>query len=79
MPRYKYMMDGSNRSDETWKVQGDVRVDADEGDLVTATEHVLSEAFLKLTKGEAIYGQPGVRCDGPYRVKSLLIEVEHES
>jgi hypothetical protein len=37
---------------------------------------VLAISFWKLLHGEAVYGKPGVGCDGPYEVRRLLIEVQ---
>lgn len=75
MAKYGYVMNGVNRTTQTWQVSGEISLDGDKGDLVVATERVLSEAFLKLTKGEAIFGHPGVACQGPYKVRTLVINV----
>jgi hypothetical protein len=42
---------------------------------MVAMERCLSDAFLRLTKGEAVYGQPGVACRGPYRVTGFELKV----
>jgi hypothetical protein len=38
----------------------------------------LQIAFWKLTHGEAVYGKPGVGCDGPYEMRRMVIEVQPE-
>jgi len=30
-----------------------------------------------LTSGKAVFGSPGIGCQGPYKMRSLLIETTH--
>jgi hypothetical protein len=34
----------------------------------------MKRAFITLTTGRAVYGQPGVGCKGPYSTKMMMIE-----
>lgn len=67
--QYRYTVDGTARGDQTWTVTGLVS-----GELSDIYEQVLSETFLQLTEGKAVFGSPGDTCQGPYNVKKILIE-----
>lgn len=39
-----------------------------------ALDDAMRASFDQLTNGEAVYGQPGLGCEGPYTVTRMLIE-----
>jgi hypothetical protein len=69
MDKWSYRINGTAAQGQTWETSGTV-----EFDLPMVCTIAMRESFLKLTKGEAVFGHPGVGCQGPYRVTKLTIE-----
>jgi hypothetical protein len=66
---YQYTVEGSGGNAQTWKTTG--KVTAEFHDVFLAA---VSHSFDQLTKGKAVFGKPGVGCQGPYDVHKVLIE-----
>jgi hypothetical protein len=67
--KWRYEVEGSAADDQTFTVTGEVHCEFHE-----TFEKVMRECFQKLTRGEAVYGHPGVGCSGPYGVNKVVIE-----
>lgn len=74
MLRFNYDISGRAAGDQTWQTTGMVTVD-DPGQFRRALDLAQQEAFMQLTKGRAVFGQPGVGCRGPYLITRFLLEV----
>jgi hypothetical protein len=77
MPKYSYEVAGRSAEGQHWKVSGDINTDKP-GDFAYLPAKVLATAFQRITKGEAVYGLPGVACNGPYSIDRLLIIREED-
>ena len=73
--RYSYEIKGKAANGQTWTVNGYLNT-IKQGDFYLAPHMAIKDAFEKLTDGKAVYGQPGVGCNGPYEFTRLLIEKE---
>jgi hypothetical protein len=71
--RYRYEIAGSAHGGQTWTTSGEVELHQ-AGDFPAAPGLALENAFYKLTAGEAVYGQPGIGCKGPYGITRMVIE-----
>jgi hypothetical protein len=78
MPRYRYEASGMAADGQTWTTTGVVEVPR-EGDFPQVPEMAMRASFLQLTRGQAVYGNPGMGCDGPYTFLRLLIERQGEA
>jgi len=72
MSDYRYVVKGLDARGQDWTVTGVIR--AAEGDFVLVPQAALKSTFQKLTSGKAVFGSPGIGCQGPYKMRSLLIE-----
>ena len=71
---FKYQLEGKAADNQTWKATGAVRV-ANLGEFPSVSHKVMEDAFEQLTRGQAVYGKPGLGCRGPYRITRMLIEL----
>lgn len=71
--KYRYEISGTGAGGQTWTTAG-ISKEVTPGQFKTVFDDALSSTFALLTEGKAIYGQPGVRCSGPYQLTRLLIE-----
>jgi hypothetical protein len=79
MRTYNYVMSGTAARSQTWEAAGSIELAP--GDFGLAFNEAMRSAFGKLTKGEAVFGQPGVGCSGPYQIMRFSLtaeEVTHE-
>lgn len=74
MKTYSYKFEGTAAKGQSFTVVGQVDVEIP-GDMFNVT---MRDCFLKLTKGEAVYGLPGVGCNGPYDLDKISIEQVHQ-
>jgi hypothetical protein len=72
MRTFRYEVIGTAARAQTWKASGYVK--DPNNDLREVFEEVMQEAFMQLTKGKAVYGQPGVGCQGPYTFDKITIQ-----
>jgi len=72
MNSYAYTVSGTAAGGQTWTVKG--TANGVQGDFPHIVSGVLRELFGKLTSGKAVYGKPGVGCNGPYQITKLVIE-----
>jgi hypothetical protein len=66
---YRYTIEGSGAHGQTFRTEGDVTSDFHDAFHVS-----MVDTFEKLTKGKAIFGKPGVGCQGPYDIHRVVIE-----
>jgi hypothetical protein len=71
--RYRYVIQGTASGGQTWTTVGEVETHAAR-DFLAVPSLALEDGFMKLTDGQAIYGFPGVGCNGPYGITRMLIE-----
>jgi hypothetical protein len=74
LPKYSYTVAGTAVENQTWTVTGEI-VTRPLTSFQRAPEKALRDALWKLTRGNAVFGLPGVACKGPYRITKLVIEV----
>lgn len=68
-----YTVKGTAGDEQSWTVSGSVPHDIG---AENALNGVMRDAFLQLTNGRAVFGQPGVGyCRGPYKIKRVELEV----
>jgi len=67
--KWKGTVEGSDRDGQGWSVN--CVVDAEFADVVNA---IMEVTFRDLTSGKAIFGCPGVGCNGPYKIHRLTVE-----
>ena len=65
--QFQYLMRGTAAQGQTWETQGLLRILQGQP-LHELMQAALSDTFHKLTSGNAVFGQPGVGCNGPYEV-----------
>jgi hypothetical protein len=75
MQRFLYTVAGIAADGQTWNCADAVEVETDK-QFVETVNKVLRDCFVKLTKGEAVFGRPGLGCSGPYRVTAMNIKLE---
>jgi hypothetical protein len=73
MPKYTYEVQGTAADGQTWTTSGTVEMRR-EGDFALVPDIAMRLSFAQLTKGQAVYGLPGVGCKGPYVLLRLLVE-----
>jgi hypothetical protein len=73
--RYKYELYGTAAGTQTWKTEGTIETEG-AGAFIDAPYRAIEQSFVKLTRGEAIFGYPGVGCSGPYIITRMMIERE---
>jgi hypothetical protein len=66
---YTYTVSGTAADGQTWETVGTIACE-----FVDVWHHAMRCSFEDLTKGEAVYGQPGVGCQGPYDIDKIVIE-----
>lgn len=66
---YNYTVSGSASNAQTWEISGSVHCD-----FMQLNARVMTDTFQKLTDGKAVYGMPGIGCEGPYDIHRILIE-----
>lgn len=76
--RYRYEVRGTAQGGQTWTSSGHVET-AKSGDFPRVMDTAMRLSFVQLTNGQAVYGQPGVGCKGPYGISRMLIELEDGS
>ena len=71
---WRYSVRGTAAKDQTWRVVGVAHCRTG-----SVWDTVMAEIFDQLTRGKAVYGKPGVGCDGPYQVIEFHIEQVEDS
>lgn len=70
----QYTIHGTAAREQTWECTG-VISDCDWSDH-NLMIRAMTDAFYQLTDGKAVFGKPGVGCQGPYelsRVELILV------
>jgi hypothetical protein len=70
--QYKFTIDVTG-SNNTYTATGDI--DGSPGDFIGVCERAMCECFQQLTSGRAIFGKPGVGCQGSYQLTRFTIEI----
>lgn len=70
--QYKYEISGTAVRGQTWVTTGEVEIR--DGMFYDMLMHIGSKSFTQLTDGKAVFGQPGVGCQGPYRITKFVVE-----
>lgn len=71
--KYAWTTNGTAAGDQTWEASG--TVDIAPGDFTLAIDVALRSSFQQLTQGKAVFGHPGLGCDGPYHIVKFTIEL----
>jgi hypothetical protein len=71
-PIYQYKITVTGAGEQAWSTEGTLFVAS--GDFATAVGNILRHTFLQLTEGKAVFGQPGVGCQGPYEITELTFK-----
>lgn len=71
--RYTYVINGTAAEGQTWVTSGLIEIE-ELGNFPDVPMLALKDSFLKLTHGNAVFGNPGLGCNGPYTITRMLIE-----
>jgi len=71
--RYKFEVAGSGADERTWTASGEITIDK-LGDFPDVPMQALRQAFMQVTSGKAVFGQPGKGCRGPYQIHRLVLD-----
>jgi hypothetical protein len=75
---YRYQVEGTDANDNRWVIIN--RVTAEPGEIWRKVPEVIGgEVFMQLTGGKAVFGSPGLKCVGPYRILKVMIELVGET
>lgn len=69
MKTYRYTTQGCDVDGKVWEAKGVLRCE-----INAAMDAALKDTFRQLTNGNAVYGMPGVGCNGPYDIQRVVIE-----
>lgn len=69
MKRYRFTATGCGSGGATFSATGEL--DAEFADVFNLA---MFATFHQLTHGKAVYGSPGIGCQGPYDIRSVVIE-----
>lgn len=67
---FTYEVEGTAAGGQTWKTAGAVVGD----DLTLMFHMAMRDSFNQLTQGKAVFGKPGVGCNGPYKISKVTME-----
>ena len=73
MITYSYIVEGLTAGGNKWSTIGAHTATA-QGEFANVPMIALRESFAQLTQGKAVFGNPGLGCQGPYRITRMLIE-----
>jgi len=65
---YRYAIAGTDRDGQSWRTHGDFL-----SEFPDIFQRAMQLSFIQLTKGDAVYGQPGRSCKGPYDIRVVRI------
>jgi hypothetical protein len=68
---YYFNFTGTAAQGQTWEAMGTVW--DNNNDLPAAFNEAMRQAFMDLTRGRAIYGKPGLGCNGPYEIDRIVM------
>jgi hypothetical protein len=71
---FRYTISGTAARGQTWEVTGPVEIMP--GGFCSAVLVTLREMYMQLNKGDAVFGKPGLGCDGPYAITKYLLELD---
>jgi len=66
---YRFTVHGCGVGGATFEASGSAVCEFPE-----SFEIAMLETFRQLTNGKAVYGSPGVGCNGPYSIRRIVIE-----
>lgn len=65
---YDFKVIGAAAGGQTWTVFGEVTCEFND-----VLSRITLECFERLTSDRAVFGKPGVGCNGPYQIERLEI------
>jgi len=71
---YRYTVSGTAAGGQTWEVVGTLQIKP--SNFALGLDKTMQYTFDRLTSGNAVFGQPGVGCSGPYNVTKFVLERE---
>jgi hypothetical protein len=74
MKHYRWQMKGNAARGQTWETSGTVSVRL--ADFPSLMDRIMADNFHQLTHGKAVFGYPGIGCQGPYDILELSIRQE---
>jgi hypothetical protein len=74
MKHYNWRIEGTAAKGQTWVTSGTVSIEA--GDFPDLFGIITQDSFNQLTQGKAVFGFPGLGCQGPYDM--LLVTIKQE-
>jgi hypothetical protein len=76
---WKWEIEGTAAKGQTWKCHGGL-AGVRPGEFHSLPSKAMGSVLQALTNGNAVYGKPGVGCEGPYTVTRFLLErLENET
>jgi hypothetical protein len=66
---FRFTISGSGSGGATFQASGELHCEFHD-----TFEQAMMEAFRQLTNGKAVYGNPGLGCNGPYDIRRVVIE-----
>lgn len=73
MITYTYTMQGTANRGQSWTTHGEISTEQP-GDFFGVLAEAQLDSFMQLTEGKAVFGKPGLGCDGPYQILRFLVE-----
>lgn len=64
----EFTIDGTAADGQTWTAKGRIS-----SDYPQCFQDAMAQSFQQITEGTAVFGQPGVGCRGPYKMKRFLL------
>lgn len=66
---YTFEIGGTGANGQTWTAKGTVSAE-----FVDVFNAAMRESFEQITGGRAVFGKPGLGCNGPYDIDRVVIE-----
>lgn len=67
---YNWKISGVDGNGNSWTTKGSITSNES---FLEVVDEAIRQSFTKLTKGLAVYGNPGVGCVGPYKILDFAI------
>lgn len=74
MAAYAWTLEGTAADGQSWATSGTLYDEP--GNFPAVVSAAMRASFIQLTQGKAVYGKPGLACNGPYTMKRLVVEAE---
>lgn len=67
---YKWTLQGTSSNGQIWSTHGTVTCEWHE-----TFDKIGRDNFDQITQGRAVYGYPGLSCNGPYKITNMTIDI----